>query len=317
MTLLSTGAGPFLNSESIEDTKNQGSEAVQVWEGTAAQIAAKRLELIAAGATQIKYESKGDGNYSLRASWPYNTVSGGSENSYVDTLELETNIVQKSIYQSPVFRSYFSDFDSSTNYSTKGNYACVAVQRAHQILNSIHPTVSRTSDKVTAQPPKFDLYLYGGSSTPTLTQFTSAEAAAEAYLRDIIGLAAHSFSSLEIDATVKLFYEAAYMGVMSYVEFSTVFRRTVTAGNPAAIQANYAGSGMIWTSAEVSMFEGVPTSGGWFTLPSGKQWFKDKPRVLKAYGQKTQISYTYTEISTASALLYQAYGTAILFHTPS
>jgi len=312
MSRLGTSAGPWLVEEGLETTPT-GNESFQVWEGSASEVAGKRLALIAAGASRIKYNSKGDGNYEVRASWSYD-YSNPSSATYTDTLELETNLVQRSIYQSPVYRARFSDFVSATQYSLKANKTLSVIKQAAHLLESLQPTLqkTRTGATTTINVPHSVYEIYNIRAT-TPTAYSTAQDAAVAYLLNRLGPLA--LSSGENFAAQSLFYEIAFMGVTNFWEFGTVFRRTVTAAVPSAIQANYAGVGMIWTSAEVSAFEGIPTSGGWFTLPANKQWIKDKPRVLKAYGQKTQLSYNYTEIISASANAYQAYGTATLIHT--
>jgi hypothetical protein len=314
-TRLGTSNGPWLVEETLENS-TQGSNSTQTWEGSAAECSAKRLALISAGATKLAYSSKGDGNYVLKAEWPVDINNAGSS-SYVDTLELDTNLVQRSVYQSPIYRKKFSDYNSTTGYSRRANITIPIVKKAVQYLQNLQPTIAKTDktdnkQEISVRNPTYKVPNLAG----VMVDFPTAERAAEAYLynrlQDAIDYG--DITVGEANTATKLFYEVGYMDTTTFWEFGTVFRRTVTASVPSAVNANFAGVGMIWTSAEVSAFEGIG-SGGWFTLPVGKQWIKDKPRVQKSYGQKTQLSYNYTEIVSASALLYEAYGTATLIHT--
>lgn len=100
-------------------------------------------------------------------------------------------------------------------------------------------------------------------------------------------------------------------GTDSFLEYRSVYRRTITAANWIQVQASYVGAGQIWTTAEVEAFEGVPTA-EWFGLRPGMQWLKAPPSVQAVAGGKTQIQYYYTEFKQATALGYTAFGGATL-----
>jgi hypothetical protein len=95
------------------------------------------------------------------------------------------------------------------------------------------------------------------------------------------------------------------------LEYHTVYRRTLTAATPQQVRASYEGATMIWTTDEVQSFEGISPF-DWFQLPSGSQWIKSPPFVTATARQKTQLVYTYTECKQATALLYDAFGSAVL-----
>lgn len=291
MSEVRASAGPyFVNSEIEIDTVN-GASTVETWEGTYAECNTKKTGLLAAGATKVRLSPKGDGAWQVRGTFPYD--SSGSQTSTVDTLELEVNAVQRSAYQSPIYRSYFSDYSTVTRNSAKA-------------LSTL-PIIADCARKYAAGLPAREsngTYIYGATAYNTRELAILAESAARFDLLSTLT------TGEKVSATSFL-NNVAFRGVTSFIEFNQVFRRTVTAGSPSAIQANQVGAGKIWTTAEVIAWEGIPAN-GWFTLPPDMQWFKDKPRVISAYNQKTQISYSYTEIVTASNMFYQAYGNAVL-----
>lgn len=101
-------------------------------------------------------------------------------------------------------------------------------------------------------------------------------------------------------------------GTDSAIEYNTVYRRTLTAADPAQVTASIEGVRKIWTTAEVENWEGTPAA-PWFGLEPGMQWLKAPPTVQAVSGQRTQIQYYYTQFKQASAMLYTAYGSAVLF----
>jgi len=301
MSELRSGVFPILVSAELETTEDGGSEYVEVWEGTQAEVTSKKNVALAFGANRTRIGPKGDGAWQLRASWPFDTTQPNE--GYVDTLELEVNASMPSLYNSPVYRSWFGDVGSVTGYSTRAN---ATVRVVEDCANKIKAGLPRQEAN-----GKFKYRDLAGVEA----EYATRELAVAAELDDRLDAIA-SLTATEKSAAEYLYQEAAFMDVTGFIEYSSVFRRTVTAGHPSAITANQTGAGMIWTTAEVIAFEGVG-SGGWFVLPPNVQWHKDRPRVVKVYGQKTQISYTYTEIVTASALHYEAYGNAVLTHVPS
>ena len=112
---------------------------------------------------------------------------------------------------------------------------------------------------------------------------------------------------------LQLFASVAALQTTSYIEETTVLRRTITVALPGQAEATYEGAGEIWTSSEVSIWENISPN-GWFQLDPNMQWRKSKPQVILAAGQKTQIAYTYTEFKQANGLLYKPYASAKLLY---
>lgn len=108
-----------------------------------------------------------------------------------------------------------------------------------------------------------------------------------------------------------LFTNICGRGLQAALEYHTVYRRTLTAATPQQVRASYNGAGMIWTTAEVQSFEGISPF-DWFQLPANQQWLKSPPTVTATARQKTQLAYSYTQCKQATALLYDAFGSAVL-----
>lgn len=293
MNDLSTGPGPFFKASELEFQKNQGWEDTEIWEGTEAECRAKQAQYVAGGATRVRIAPKGDGSWMVRAMFPFN--SANASGNFVDTMELETNVTLRSAYQSPLYRKRFSDWDPITGDSAKARATlgpiadCVRKFLAGQPAQQVDGTFS---------------YWNGIARVSVNTRELAVLGELDARLVALNVLAAGEFRPAKL-----LFENLAFRGVTGFLEYNQVFRRTVTAGSPQAVRANNEGAGQIWTTAEVIAWEGIPND-GWFDLPPGAQWHKDKPRALSAYGQKTQLTYSYTEIVTASSLFYEAYGVA-------
>lgn len=294
---LATSTGPFFVGYEYDKTKDEGQETVQVWQGSETEVRSKANLLEAQGANRIRISAGPGGDWQVRASFPEDPDN--LETDMVDTMELDTNAVMRSVYQSPVFRSHFTDYNSTTNHSTRANRA----------LGIIKDCANKYTRGLTEQEINTAKSRYG--FTVTGVDVVDAETAIEAEMIYRLDRTNPVLTNDEKLAAGYLFVNIAYRGVTSFIEYQQVFRRTVTAGTPLAVRANYEGAGKIWTTAEVKAWENIPND-GWFQLPDGVQWHKDKPSVLKAYGQKTQLTYHYTEIKTATAMLYQAYNAATL-----
>jgi hypothetical protein len=215
-------------------------------------------------------------------------------------LELETNVIMRSVYQSKLFRARFTDYSSTTGYSYRADYALAIIADCARKYTTGAVTTSYGGTVYTTVELAIINELFARLSTARYSVGTGTGTAL-------------AYTAAELKVCRQLFDNVAFRGVTSFIEYSHVFRRTVTAGDPSAVRANYEGAGKIWTTAEVNTWEQIPND-GWFALPVS-QWHKDKPSCTKAYGQKTQITYSYTEITTASALLYEAYASATMIDT--
>ena len=123
--------------------------------------------------------------------------------------------------------------------------------------------------------------------------------------------AAATANSDSTSTAEKLFTNIVGRGLQSALEYHTVYTRTLTAATPNQVRASYVGAKMIWTTQEVQDFEGISPF-DWFQLPANAQFLKSPPKVTASARQKTQLFYSYTECKQATALLYDAYGTAVL-----
>ena len=114
-----TGSGPWLTSSEVEtDLINKGGNTVEVWEGSETECKGYEDYLVASGAKVLKIAPKGDGNWTIRATFPFNKDNPDKQ-PYVDVLELEVNVINRSWENSPIFRSKFDDYSSTTQYSAK------------------------------------------------------------------------------------------------------------------------------------------------------------------------------------------------------
>ena len=291
---LTTGQGPWLASTEIEtDKMAKGSNLVEVWEGSEAECRNYIYIVQGNGATVTKLSAKGDGNWSLRASYPYD--KDGNNQGYVDTMELEVNVINQRWENSPIFRSKFSDYVAVTRSSARADACITIIRDIAQKYRSGLPTLVQVGSDMKAK--------WMG------TYYATKELALDAEWLYRIALVS-GLTSGDKSAAYKMLL-LVIRGLSGFLEYSHVFRRRVTAGNSNSIRANTTGAGKIWTSAEVVSWEGIPQN-GWFDLPVSVQWHKDKPRVTSSYGSRTEISYSYTEVATASDLLYEAYGSAVL-----
>ncbi len=117
------------------------------------------------------------------------------------------------------------------------------------------------------------------------------------------------------DLAVDFFRNVAYRKNDTFIEYSSVYQRTLTAATPFQVRASLEGVGKIWTTGEVMNFERLDIN-GFFQLDADSQWLKSKPRVMSVAAQKTQVVYTYTECARASYFAYDPYGAARLLDQP-
>jgi len=291
---MGTSVGPFYVGTEIVTSDTEGAESVETYQGSETECRNFSYVLKSRGATKLQIRAGPEGDWQVIGSFPFD--ADGEQDPIVDTMELDTNAVMRSVYQSPIFRSKFSDYSSTTNHSYRADFALGVVRDCSNIyLRGL------TTEEID--------YAYDNY---TATGHTAEDAiyAFAAYRLSVTTLG-YALSAGEKTAALNLLKNVAFRGVTSFLEYQQVFRRTVTAGSPNAVRTNYIGAGQIWTTAEVNAWENIPND-GWFVLPTGMQWHKDKPSASKAYGQKTQLTYHYTEIRTASALLYAPYGSATL-----
>ena len=103
----------------------------------------------------------------------------------------------------------------------------------------------------------------------------------------------------------------AIQGVTNSTQFNTVYRRRITAATVGQVNGSFVGAKQIWTTGEVTAFEGTPAI-WWFQLPANLVWLKVPPAVNTVAGQKTEITYHYMAAASAWSGNNTSYGAAPL-----
>lgn len=96
-------AGPFLTEVETEKNGRSGTLYTYTYEGTLAEVEAKRRYVIALGASRTVIAPAGQGHFQLKA------TTGDQSEQPTDTHELEVNQSQPSIYTSPKLRNSLTD----------------------------------------------------------------------------------------------------------------------------------------------------------------------------------------------------------------
>ena len=254
-----------LASEVLENNTHSGNGYTRVFTGSLNLIRAQRAIELAAGASMVKAESTGDGNYKLTAHYPYDVINGSNAERPINQHELEVGMEGVDIYASDVmFASLVAVLGTSG-----GTYS--AVNAAKTVLENI--VSGFKSQNANATDP-----------AGVLSTMTAYEAKiSSAYASGPSGI---------LPLMLNLFRGIAYHGVSNASQFSTIYRRRITAANYLQVSAAFTGVGQIWSSQDVANFESVPSL-WFFSLPSNYIWFKCGPRVLTVAGQKTEVSYEY------------------------
>ena len=261
----------------VEENTRTGFESRYKFKGSYNECFNERLSLRASGLySSITFGPAGDGEYELMATRPTDEF-GQTPGPLPSINELEVEVAQ-------------IDLAFSLKLNTVLNTQCIA-------------SVILISDdfKSGRGYAKYD------SVSGHMTDSGWADALAA------VATAANA-AGANVAKAQALFINIVGRGLAAALEYHTVYRRTLTAATPQQVTASYVGAGQIWTDAEVSSYEQIsPTD--WFQLPSPAQFLKSKPQVIATARQKTQVIYSYTEIKQATALLYDAYGSAVLLDT--
>lgn len=144
----------------------------------------------------------------------------------------------------------------------------------------------------------------------TISRFKGGILTTDAAEAEITAIAAQPEDAA--GSAMALFKTVAYYDTEQFIQYYSVYRRTLTAATPDIVIASYEGVGTIWTSDEVLKFEGLPPD-GWFQLEEDAQWLKSKPQVAMVANQKTQVTYSYTQGYRYNALCYAPYDSATLW----
>ena len=280
--------GPYLHDYTLSQDTRTGAESEMVWEGSGSEILLAKQVAIAAGASSISIKPMGDGNFTMRATYPWdqNGNPAGAGAGIPSIFELETETSQVLVWMNQKLNNIFTPPQLADLFKVVQNFN-----------NGSYPNPTQ----LTANPSWRD--------NPSAYRF-----AAEADALTVGGAYG-----------LKLFKSIAYRGMDSSYVFNTIFKRTLTAATPNQIRASFTGAGMIWTTSEVTAFEGLDPN-GWFVLPSyfetprgappAMQWLKTMPNVAAVAHQKTQVQYSYVACRQASGFLYEPYNSAILLDYP-
>jgi hypothetical protein len=217
---ISTTQQIVLKSETFESNLSSGASTTRVFTGSKALIISQNNIEVAFGASMVKVESTGDGNYQLTAGYAFDTRSGAGSTPPVNSHELENNMSQVDVWTNPVLRAAFV-----TQFGSQ-----VAANAAIGFVTRL-----------------IDSFIQAGDGSAT------AQAASEAM---ITGTYAGAQQTLILNA----FRGVAYHQVKNSIQFDSVYRRRITAASYNQVQAAFTGAAQIWTTAEILAFENVPSS---------------------------------------------------------
>jgi hypothetical protein len=217
---ISTSGQIVLQSETLENNSASGDGTTRIFTGARALILSQRTIESVGGATLLKVESVGDGNYRLTSRYTWDLTKGGNSQPPINSHELENNMSQVDVWTNPILRATF-----------------VAAFGSQAAMGAAIGFVARLVDK----------FIQAGDGS------AAGQAAAEA---DITTVYAGAEQALMLDA----FRGVAYHQVKNCIQFDTVYRRRITAATYNQIQASFTGAGQIWTTAEVVAFENTPSA---------------------------------------------------------
>ena len=271
------GAAVTVTGLSQEDNTRTGASSVCEWEGSYEDLLVKKAWAQGAGAGEvIGPDSKGNGYYKLVAHFPFGF--DGEVTSYYtppSVHELETCISQTPIWRSSKIRTRLTP----------------------QQIGIVQRVVSDYQ---------------AGKASGDLTE--NDEALAEAAVVAKIaknGGAVSGVTNLQAQTYgLDLFRAVALLGVEDFIEYYSVYRRSLTAATPEQVRVSMTDTGKIWTTPEIIAAEGVSAT-GFFDLDTTLVWIKSRPQVVGVAGQKTQVIYSYTESKAALEMTYDAKGLAV------
>lgn len=281
-------ASSVLVSLRATDNVRTGKQSIAEFEGSLADMVSKRTEMIAYGAADVQVHSVGNGYYRCIANF-----GGGFDGSVTDfpdapsIHELEVSQLQTSIYRSLILKTLLTPRQIAI------------VQRIIKDYQAGQYAPTDEDDPLTAE-------------------FYAELAVRNTIAKDILanGTQTGRNAAQAKEDAVHLFDLVALEGQEDFIEYSNVYRRTLTAATPDQVRASFEGVGKIWKTNEVRDWEGIDAT-GFFKLDDDAQWLKARPQVTTTFGQKTQVFYTYTECFKASGLTYEKYKDAVLLYPPS
>ncbi len=275
---------PFLSGGPREEINTRtGGQYDEEFTGSLAECQAKKAALLEAGFSQVTLQPNGVGDWIVTGQM--STALDGTQGVPMPSInELETNVLQTSIYRSPVLRGILGSLADATIAIVQ---EVIRDYEGGKYATSSNPAVSAAGDcgsKVTA---------LGGTTD-------------------------------QGDAAYDLFMSVVSLQTEYFTNYTSVYRRTLTAATYVDTDLSFTGQGKIWTTAEVLLFEfglSLPGDDPWtkgvvpgvmWNAMQDSQWLKSRPQVLAVAAQKTQVIYSYTECFMANHLCYEAYDSAVL-----
>ena len=94
-----------MESETFETSTTSGDKTTRIFTGSKATCLSQRSVESSFGASTLKVESVGDGNYRLTAGYTWDTTRGGNSQLPVNSHELDFTMEQVDVYNSDVMRA--------------------------------------------------------------------------------------------------------------------------------------------------------------------------------------------------------------------
>jgi len=257
----------------VDENPRTGTQTTYQYEGEYYPIKAQQNLCRGFGAFAMSMSRiEGANKYQLVVTYPFDE-RGGEPMPLIGTYEIDVEMSQPSVYANPVLRRQLPD-----------NYIALVARVASN----------------------FEAGEY--SMTTTVNNTPTTDGGWSKAIADIKRAITDPYYQAR---AIQLFSTVCAYKTDTYIEYYTVFKRTLTAALPGQVKASFEGSGEVWTSEEVSIWEDIPST-GFFQLDASMQWLKTRPNVIAGAGQKTQVSYSYTEFKQGNGLLYLPWGSAQL-----
>lgn len=281
-------AGVTLEGLSVDENGRTGSETTFAYTGSYSAIKIQQSWCRGWGAYNMSLRRQPGGTlWNLSAMFPWNEYSTESNTLLFTngTYELDVEMNQPSVYANPKLRGTF-------------NSAGVQIT-AGLLPDNYIATVARIVEN-------FEAGQYA-MTTGGVTDGGWALAVADVKA----AIASNVSPTYYQNRALQLFATVAAHKTDAFIEYTHVFKRTLTAALPIQVQASNIGKGQVFTTFEMASLENVNPN-GFFQLDATSLWMKAPPVISTAARQKTQVSYSYSEFKQANGLLYFPYNSAVL-----
>lgn len=274
-----TAPGVTFVHMSVSEDGRTGSQTTYVYEGDYYPIKSQQNICRNYGVfTMEMARIEGSTRWRLNATYPFDET-GREPVILRGTYEIDVEMTQPSVYANPILRGIATGFPLLPD-----NYIALVARVCSNFQAGEYSMTSTT----------------GGSP---VTDGGWGKAIAD--IKKAITDSFYQARAIQLFATVCAFKTD------TYIDYYTVFKRTITAALPGQVEASFEGAGEIWTSDEVSIWEDIPST-GFFQLDPAMQWLKTRPNVICGAAQKTQVCYSYTEFKQGNGLLYIPFASAQL-----